>query len=219
VPPVSDSETVIKTLKAKYRIARNVFALCRLDVLEATDQQMKLLVGVLKKGDRQLTVGTQLILLNPGSMEFMATHIKSVEEANVYLCNPLKIDPIEERRQEARRDTDFTVYLGEQPLKAINGSYLGLTLQTEGAQSTLTNLAVDRVYALKVTYKQVEYVLDGVLRHLHYDWKTYHHTLGVHFPGLNQEQETVLRFLVDPNYTVPVAESQRVDTATGKISL
>jgi hypothetical protein len=210
----------IRTLKGKYRIARNVFVQCRLDVLEANDRQMLLHLGHKRKADTSVPVGTQIILLGPDNkLEQLTTTVKEVDENHLHTCTPLKREPIEERRQESRVPVDFKLWLATHELKAIDGNIRGFTLQAGGSHGALTSLVIEHVYEFRVAYKDVDYVFDGVLRHIHYDWNTYRHRLGVHFPGLSPEQETIFNLLIDPTYIVPLAESSSIDTSTGKISL
>jgi len=209
-----------KTVTAKYRIARNTYACCRLDILHSDEENAKVLVGVLLKGDRELPVGTQLIIpAADKTMENKTALVQNVDGEHVHLCTPFITQPIqEERRKEARIATNFKMLLKGHQLDAVEGAVDGITFQCNDSKNTLTNLVVGRPYEFKGTYKQVDYEFIGVLKHLHYDWKYYRHRLGVHFIEMDHEKETVLRFLINPDYKVPIAQSSTIDTSTGKIS-
>ena|GEM_PF-2936727 len=210
-----------KTVTAKYRIARNTYACCRLDILHSDEENAKVLVGVLLKGDRELPVGTQLIIpAADKNMEYQTALVQNVDAEHIHLCTPFITQPIqEERRKEVRIPTNFKMLLKGHQLDAVEGANEGVTFQCNDSKNTLTNLVVGRSYEFTGTYKQVDYEFTGVLKHLHYDWKYYRHRLGVQFIEMDQEKETVLRFLIDPDYKVPIAQSSTIDTSTGKISL
>jgi len=216
----ASSDKILKTLSAKYRISRNTYACCRLDILHSDDENAKVLVGVMLKGDRELPVGTQLIIPAEQSMEYKTALVQNVDGEHIHLCTPFITKPIgEERRKANRIPTNFKMLLKGHHLDAVEGAVDGITFQCNDSKNTLTNLVVGRSYEFTGTYKQVSYEFTGVLKHLHYDWKYYRHRLGVHFIDMDQEKETVLRFLIDPDYKVSIAQSSNIDTSTGKISL
>jgi hypothetical protein len=217
----ASSDKILKTLSAKYRISRNTYACCRLDILHSDEENAKVLVGVLLKGDRELPVGTQLIIpAADQNMEYKTALVQNVDGEHIHLCTPFITQPIkEERRKLPRYETNFKMMLKGHQLDAVEGTFQGITFQCNDSKNTLTNLLVGRTYDFKASYKQQDYEFPGTLIHLHYDWKYYRHRLGVHFKDLDEERETIMKFLVDPNYKIPIAQSSNIDPSSGKISL
>lgn len=237
-----------QTVNGKYRIARNVHASCRIDIMEEDADSLKLFLGVKKKADSTVVVGTRIFLDTPasksrsvirpqgGSKEdiecasVMVREVSQLDGKALLVCSGIQRETLSERRRLPRREVSFPVRLNEvaeaeesgkdygKPFIAIQGNTQGLTLQADNGQKTLTRLVIDRHYNFTVRHKEIDYTLPGTIRHIRYDWKDYRHCLGVSFAALTSEQEVVLNLLLDPSYSIPISTSQTIDTSQGKIS-
>jgi hypothetical protein len=223
-----------RTVDGRYRIARNVHASCRLDIMEEDADGVKLFLGVKKKGDSTVVVGTRIFLDSPEAKNVKVFQVKDVESQVVtvldvseldgkalHSCTGIQRETFPERRRQPRQKVSFPIRLeeaGNVQFTATQGNLRGLTLQATGGQKTLTRLVVDRQYTFTVRHKENDYALSGTIHHIRYDWKEYRHGLGISFAELTSEQEVVLSLLIDPNYTVPISTAQTIDTSQGKIS-
>jgi hypothetical protein len=239
--------TYTRVLKGKYRIARNVYATCRLDVLSADDQEMRLFLGLKQRGDTAAAVGTRIFLdatpLNqppersepsgaaPSELVCLSVTVREVRETEgrpLLVCSGIQRETLTDRRSEPRRPADFPLRLadGSAAFRVTEGNVHGLTLEAaepekgrdQAAGKPLLSLMVDRGYDFTVTHKETDYRLSGAIKHIHYDWKRYRHRLGVALSDLSDDQEIVLNRLLDPDYTVPISNRQTIDTSQGKIS-
>lgn len=239
---MSGAVTYLRVLKGKYRIARNVYAICRLDVLEADDREMRLFLGLKRRADTAVAVGTRVFMdatpLNRSehapqesselvSLSVTVREVREMDGKPLLICSCMQRETLADRRSEPRRATDFRLRLadGSADFKVTEGTVRGLTIEaavpekkpnTQG--KPLLSLMVDRDYAFTVTHKETDYPLLGTIRHIHYDWKSYRHRLGLSLSALTSEQEIILHRLLDPNYTIPISNRQTIDTSQGKIS-
>lgn len=226
--------SIPRTVDGRYRIARNVHASCRLDIMEEDADGLKLFLGVKKKGDSTVAVGTRIFLDIPAAKNVKVFQPKEIESESVTVlevseldgkallsCSAIQRESFADRRAQPRQKVSFPIRLEEAAnlqFMAVEGNLRGFSLQATGGQKTLTRLVVDRQYAFTVRHKEIDYTLPGTIHHIRYDWKEYRHGLGVSFSELTSEQEVVLNLLIDPNYTVPISTAQTIDTSQGKIS-
>jgi hypothetical protein len=223
----------LRTLRGKYRIAQNVFVCCILHIVEANDHEMQLFLGVKRRRDGQVPVGTRIFLdmepLNKikgekkQSTECLSITVKEVREMDgqqLLICSTLQKESITERRQKERISAEFSLRLADSGavFTVVDGTDRGLTLRYT-SNKPLISLLVDRTYEFIINYKETDYPLSGQIKHIHYDWKAFQHTIGVHFPEPGKEQEVILNLLLDPEYTVKISTNQTVDTSQGKVSI
>lgn len=224
---MSNTPTSLRILRGKYRITQNVYVACVLHVLEANDQDMRLFLGVKRRADTMIPVGTKIFLESDkdtsNGLVSLSTTVKELQVSNgkpLLVCAAIQKEAITDRRKgDERRPVDFPVVLaaGYAQFKAIHGSIQGLTLECNGPRA-LTSLVVNRRYQFSVHYKDNDYLFPAIIKHIHYDWKKYAHRIGIQFDGLSQEQSVVMNLLIDPEYTVQISTKQTVDTSQGKIS-
>lgn len=216
--------------KARYQITRNVFVNCYLDILEANSQEVRVLLGVKQRSDTLVPVGTRIYLntdtLNQptgGEFKTVSLTVLKIEEQgdrHVHVCGPISQDSLPERRKQARKAVEFPVLLvdSQTVFFAGNGTDESLGL-VYAAQKAILKLTVNQTYDFKLNCKGQDCVLKGLIRHIQYDWRTFQHRVGVHFPNLTKDERIILNLMVDPAYRVPLSDKQTVDTSTGKISL
>lgn len=215
--------------KAKYQITKNVFAACFLDILEADEEGARALLGVKQRSDTLAPPGTRIFFNvdsnreKSGEYPVFSMTVKAVEEREGQkrlLCTPIHKEIYPERRAQARRPLNFPVLLVDSQtlFQAESGASESLTL-TYMAQKAILKLTVNRTYDFKVNFKGEDCHLQGVVKHIHYDWRTFEHRVGIHFPQLGKDEQIMLNLMVDPNYVVPISENQTVDTSAGKVSL
>jgi hypothetical protein len=230
---MSSAPRTLRILRGKYRITRNVYACCTLDVLDANDHQMQLFLGLKKRGDSTMPVGTRIVLMGnnagkdpaapPASeAESYSVTVQELGEQDgkpLLICTPIQRETFPERRKLPRRPVLFPIKMvhNDALFSAIDGNERGLTLKYS-AQKALTALLVGNSYAFEVFHKDTHYTLSGEIKHIHYDWKYYEHLIGVHFPKLSKELLVVLNLLIDPDYKVQINSTQSIDTSAGKIS-
>ncbi len=223
------AEFASQTRKAKYQLNKNVFVSCYLDILEANAQAVRALVGVQQRFDTKVAVGTRIYFnaesTNQGQGDFHSfsvTVLKTEDDQGkqVHICTPISHEVQQNRREAERKPVNFPVLLVDSQtiFSAVNGTATSLSL-TYTAQKAMLKLTVNRPYGFKVNYKGEDCHLEGVIKHIHYDWRTFQHRVGVHFPKLQKDEQIILNLMVDPDYTVPISTKQTVDTSQGKISL
>lgn len=215
--------------KARYQITKNVFVSCYLDILDANNDEVRVLLGVKQRSDAHVPIGTR-IFFNADGMPtatgefhaFSVTVLKTEEQGDkrVHICTPISKTTQLNRRKQERKLVSFPVLLVDSQtlFLAVDGCPEGLAL-TYSAQKAILKLTVNNSYDFKVNCKGEDCHLQGIVRHIQYDWRTFQHRVGLHFPNLSKDEQIILNLMVDPAYKVPISENQTVDTSTGKISL
>ncbi len=221
-----------KTLRGKYQITKDIYVACYLDILEATDKEIKTFVGLKKRADTTLPTGTKIYfdaevinkinarrtnsfdifwiqVLGSGNLKGKALHI----------CSAINKETRPNLRKEERIEATFPLYLAGSgaEFKAVNGTVRGLTLLYEARKAVLS-LAVGHEYEFSVNYKDREYRLPAVIKHIQYDRREHEHQVGIQFAPLSQELETIVQLLLNPDYKIEISDRHTVDTAIGKIS-
>jgi hypothetical protein len=214
--------------KARYQITKNVFVHCYLQVLNANNQEVRLLLGVKHRSDTQVPIGTR-VFINPTGIhqedsQFSAFSVAvlSVEERKgqfIHICTPISRELSDNRRAQPRLSVDFPVLLVDSQtiFWATDGSPQGLGL-TYSAQRAILKLTLNGSYDFKLNCKGEDFTLSGVIKHIQYDWRTFQHRVGIHFPELTKDKLMFLSIMVDPDYIVPISNTQTVDSGVGKIS-
>lgn len=215
--------------KGRFQINKNVFAACYLDVMEANNQEVRLVLSAKKRGDQQVAIGTRIYLDLPTSPEAarsfdsVSVTVLKIEEKDhqfIHVCTPIQKSTHPERRQEPRKVVNFPVLLVDSQtlFSAVNGTSRGLALRY-AAQRAMLKLTIGQSYQFKFNCKGEDCNIRGVVKHIQYDWQTFEHQVGVYFPNMSKDEEIMLNLMVDPNYTVPISTRQTIDTGAGKISL
>lgn len=215
--------------KARYQITKNVFVSCFLDIIEANNQEVRAFLGIKHRSDGHVPIGTRIFLSQAegsasgnefSSFSVTVLKIDSQGDRQIHICTPIHKQTQANRRALTRKPVGFPVLLvdSQTVFFAVNGSAAGLELSCI-AQKAILKLTVNQVYQFKVNCKGEDCLLQGVVKHIQYDWRTFQHRVGVHFPALGKDEQIILNWLVDPDYKVPISQNQTIDTATGKISL
>lgn len=227
------SQMTTKTLRGKYQVTRNIFVTCYLDVLEATDKEIRTFLGLKKRSDTLVPVGTRIYfdaetinkinMRRSNSFDIFSISVQEVEDLNgkpLHVCTTIQKETLTNRRSTDRKEAQFPVRLkgSKASFLAQGGAAQGLTLHYT-ARRAMLSLTLNQSYEFLLNYKDMEYVLPGQIKHIQYDWKSHEHVVGVHFPSLGEEEDIVLNRLIDPSYTIDISGRQTIDTAEGKISV
>ncbi len=215
--------------KGRFQINKNVYAACYLDVIEANNQEVRLVLSTKKRGDHQVAIGTRIFMDVPTSQETaqpfdtLSVTVLKIEEKDqqfIHFCTPIQKASHPDRRQQPRKAVDFPVLLVDSQtlFLAVNGTPTGLTLRY-AAQRAMLKLTIGQTYQFKFNCKGEDCNIQGVVKHIQYDWQTFEHRVGVHFPNMSKDEQIMLNLMVDPNYVVPISTKQTIDTGAGKISL
>lgn len=222
-----------KTLRGKYQITKNIFVTCYLDILEATDKEIRTFLSLKKRTDTLVPVGTRIFfdvetinkinVRRQRDFDIFSITVQQLEDWNgkpLHVCTPIQKEARPNLREAERVSAEFPVLLegGTSEFIARSGTEKGLTLHYT-AKKAMLSLALGQQRDFKVTYKGEEYFLNGRVKHIQYDWKRHEHVVGVHFPNLKQEENIILNLLLDPHYTIDISAKQTIDTSAGKISL
>jgi hypothetical protein len=214
--------------KARYQITKNVFVHCYLQVLDANNQEVRLLLGVKHRSDTQVPLGTRIFIsaggMNIEGSQFSAYSVTvlNVEERDgifVHICTPISKELGDNRRAQPRLNVDFPVLLVDSQtlFVATDGTPQGLGL-TYTAQRAILKLTMNESYDFKFNCKGEDCSLRGVIKHIQYDWRTFQHRVGIHFQELRKDERMLLSIMVDPDYIVPISNTQTIDSSIGKIS-
>ena len=222
-----------RTLRGKYRLSKNIFVTCYVNVLEATDKEIRTFIGLKQRGDNEVTVGTQIFFdagpLNlvhfetDRTVELYSITVLKVEENEggmLHICTPIDKEVRPDLRARNRMVAEFPVRLADKDTEFVvkDGTSKGLALIYKEKRA-MASLIVNKSYDFTVTYKDHDYTIPADIKHIQYDWRSHRHMVGIHFPKVTQDQEIILNLLLDPDYTIPITDNQTVDTALGKISL
>jgi hypothetical protein len=223
-----------RSIKGKYQLKTNLYAACQLTMLRCDDSGVELHLGV--RADELTTVpaGTRIqfdigqlceYLKQPApgkeALSLAYVTVQTVGDARdpkKLLCSAIQWEHFEDRRRKPRQLVDFQVTnQANTRFMAMNATLEGMQLEYQSRQ-VIISLKLDQVEAFLIIYKGKPYPFQGRVKHIQYDWHHHHHRVGVEFSTLADEQQTILNFLVDPNYTVAIPEKQTVDVTYGKIS-
>lgn len=222
-----------RTLRGKYQLTKHVFVCCYLDILEATDQDISLFLGIKKRSDSLVPIGTRIFfnaeIINKinarrtNTFDEFSVRVLSIEDSGgkpLHKCSPIQKETRSDLRKEPRKAAHFQLQLKDAKTEfiAIDGTASGLTLHYK-AKKAMLSLKIGQAYEFMAAYKGVPYSLPGKIQHIQYDWRSHEHVIGVHFSGLSQEQQVILNLLIDPEYTIEIDDKQTVDTTAGKVSL
>lgn len=224
-----------KTLLGKYQIKENLFVACHLEVFDANDREFKTYIGIKRNADVIVPVGTK-IYLNADSINKIISRrsntfdvfyvvVKGLIEMNnrpLQICTPISKETHPELRREPRNDVQFSVSVetesGEDILfQAKSGTVGGLTLQYRSKHILLGGINLGNRYDFKMPYKGKEYFFNGKVQHIHYNWKTHEHMIGVSFDKLDSDHNTILNLLIDPNYKIDISHKETIDPRTGRV--
>jgi hypothetical protein len=221
-----------KPLRGKYQLAKNIFVTCYLDVLEATDQEIRTFIGLKKRGDATVPIGTRIIfdagvinrinVRRHGSLDIISIQVLKLEVMGgkpLHVCTAIQKGSRGDLREAERKEAEFPVFIEgkDAQFMASGGTTKGLSLHYTSKRAMLS-LTLNRTYDFRVNYKGSDYIFQGVIKHIQYDWKNHEHLIGVHFPTLGPDEEIILNLLLDPEYTIDISGRQTVDTSVGKIS-
>lgn len=224
----------MKTVKGRYQIAKNIYVFCFLNILEANSKEIKTFLGFKRRAKSLVPIGTRIFfsmeaMLSSApseghdSFEMYSIQVLQMEDMDgkpLHICSPIQKESRAQTRKQERREVNFPVNLvnSQAIFTALNGNNQGLTLQYTNNRAMLS-LVLNQSYEFSVQHKTDEATLVGVIKHIQYDWKSHQHVIGVHFPKLATREDTILNYLIDPNYKIEISNKQTVDTSSGKISL
>lgn len=206
---------------------------CHLNVLEATDHDMKTFLRVKGNTYTMVPIGTKIYLnadsinklnvLRQKDFDIFSITVQKIEEVNgkpLHICTTIHKETRAEMRGSERRDVHFPVSITNSSslFETLNGCSEGLSLLFKPNRA-MVSLSLDRSYQFSVQFREEDYFLDGNIRHIQYDWATHHHIIGVHFPNLTKDQEILLNRLIDPEYKINISTKSSIDSAAGKISI
>lgn len=219
-----------ESLKAKYQVKDNIFVTCSLDVIEATATGLKTQIGIRMPGDVFIPPGTRLYIISGTSSQtsskgeqerfyVVSQGIEVMDGVPVMACSPITRETIPNRRKQERLACQFSARmddLGQLKFTATLGSTLGLTLICHPSKR-LIGLVVGKQQELQVRYKDRDYPFSTEITHIHYDWQKCRHSVGVKFKDLTEQQEVIIKRLIDPEYTVEISQTALVDPEQARI--
>jgi hypothetical protein len=225
----------MRTIRGKFQIKPNIYVNCNLEVEDVDAKQFRVFVGIKRRADTALPVGT-ILYLNPETDklgdsdpltkggEFFHPFVKVLghqvyrDEDTVNICTPLQMEKHAELRQTPRLKAKFTTHIAQNPntvFQVKDGSVRGLGLLFQ-SRDAVNSLDLDTPYEFIVRHKGEDYALPAVIRHIQFNWKAYEHHMGLAFQNLTSTQETVIQILLDPDYEVALLDGE-IDAAAGKI--
>jgi hypothetical protein len=136
------------------------------------------------------------------------------------VCSTIHKETRPDMRQWERREVRFPVTITNSGsrFESLNGCSRGLSLLYKPNRA-MVSLSLEKIYPFSIHLKGEQYLFDGNIKHIQYDWDSHHHTIGVHFPHLSKDQEIVLNRLIDPEYKITISNKSTVDSSAGKISI
>jgi hypothetical protein len=209
-------------LAAKYLLQAQTYVNCFVSIESRSEEETLLLLGVKTPGDTQLPIGTQVFLRQDPSvlglkkMYFTVLGLTQKAGRLLHVTTPLCQEVLTDRRQHPRLQTRFQIQSGEQHYKSLNGSLGGLLLLYR-TQSTLLGLTVGQTGTYLLTHKGKDYPYPGRIVHIQYDWKGHQHLFGVGFDKLDDEQQTILNLVIDPDFKIDLSKKETIDASQGKI--
>jgi len=220
----------VPLINAKYQLRKNLFVWCQLELTTHSETSITTYVGVKGPGDTKLPIGTTLffdpvalsneIKPSSSSYDFVVAKVVAHEDvpgkkAPLHQCS-LTHQSRQNTRNLTRKPCQFSMTSGNLQLLVTNGSVEGLNLMLK-AETMLSSMTQGRQYPLTANFKNQNYTFNVVVQHIHYNWQTFHHQVGVQLLPLSKEEETVMNMLIDPNFKVEL-KTAAVDAASGKIS-
>jgi hypothetical protein len=213
-------------LAGKYQINRNTFIACRLDIVSATAEHVQLRVGIHKSGDTNVPKGTLIYLpsqvhtLNHQTeFETLSVLVHQVDEDGLHHCSAIQRQTHVDMRRAPRKAAEFPITVQEIPktrFKVVSGSTHGLTL-TYHASKLFIGLVLGNTYTLKTDYKADTLELPVKVTHIHYNWRTLNHHVGVQITTITAIQELMLNRLIDPSYEITIKAASTIDTDEARI--
>lgn len=233
MPVVFEEEVVKKarTLRGKYELKKNIAVSCYIDVQQATDQNMRLLIGVKKRGDNQVAVGTRIYLnaesinkinaRRSGSFDTFSTvvlDVKPYQGKVLHICSPIMRETTPDRRLQQRFDCDFHLSQAHSGInyRILNGSSSGAKLIYQDRRAVMS-LILGTQSNFQTAYKDRIYRFNGEVHHILYDWRRHTHEVGIIWRGLTSETETIWNLLINPEYSVDITSKHKIDGGEGKI--
>ncbi len=220
-----------ESLRVKYQVRKNLFVTCYLDVVDATAEGFKAQVGIRIPGDTVIPTGTKLYLahthednpLQEGNMfEMYYVTVKGVESLKgmpVQVCSAITKEKREDLREIERKDCYFEIRIAEVEegeYTAINGSIGGLTVMYQ-TDKRFSGLVLGSNYHFTAQYKNELLSVPSQITHIHYDWHTNQHLMGLKVLNLTRDQEVILNKLIDPAYTIEIKHKSLVDADEARI--
>ncbi len=233
MPVVFEEEVVKKprTLRGKYQLKKNIGVSCYLDVQGATDQGMQVHIGVKKRGDNRVAVGTRIFLnaesinkinaRRTGTIDIFSTTVTDVQLFQgkyLHVCTPIKRETVTDRREEPRYDCDFHLSQSHSRVnyRILNGSPSGAKLIYQDKKAVMS-LVLGSQTCFQTAYKDRLYQFNGLVHHILYDWRRHIHEVGIVWQGFTGETETIWNLLINPDYSVDLTGKHKVDGGEGKI--
>ncbi len=214
------------SLKAKYQVNKNLFVICYLDIIDATSEGFKAQIGIRVPGDTVIPVGTKLYLaLHPtrpfameeDDFETFYVLVQGVEIQHglpVQTCSPILRERRKNKRGIERRESHFEVKLQQiegRSFTAMNGTLRGLTLMYQ-ATGMFIGVVLGSTYQLDTAYKETPLSFPVRIAHIHYDWYSNQHLMGVRILEMSPREEPYFMRLIQPPPAGGYDQSASVDT-------
>ncbi len=212
-------------LNGKYQIKPNIFVDCLLNIIEATAQNVRVQVGIHTAGDTEVPPGTKLFLPSQkatGSFDILSIDAQSHEKQygrHVMICSPIHKETRAEQRKTERVTTDFAIQIQESEglnFKVFEGSLDGLGVSFE-ASKLFIGLMLDNEYTLEAHYKSEQITFPGKIIHMHYNWHTRQHRMGIQILEMTHQREIILERLLNPNLNLEIKQKATIDTEEARI--
>ncbi len=197
-----------------------------LDIVSATAEQVQLRVGIHKSGDTNVPKGTPVYLptqvhtaTSETEFETLSVIVTHIDDDGLHTCSAIQRQRHPDLRQSERKTAEFPITIQELPeirFKVVGGSPQGLTLSYR-ASKLFIGLVLGNTYTLKTEYKTDVLELPGKVTHIHYDWRTLEHQVGLQITNISAIQELMLNRLIDPNYEITIKAASTIDTEEARI--
>jgi len=216
-----------KVLKAKYQANKNLFVTCYLNVIEATSKEFKAQVGIRAAGDTIIPVGTKLYLIQEAGLaeedtdpELFFVVVEGIELDGglpIQVCSPICRENRQDERKKDRQACNFEVLIDGMSFEqctAVNASMKGLGLKLK-ASKIYGGLVLDNICQLSIPMKNEEPIsLPIRIAHIHYNWQTYEHFLGVQIMQASTQDSERFYQLLNPlskdNQVTTIDEQARI---------
>jgi hypothetical protein len=223
---------MLKKLLGKYQIKPNIYVICTVDVIDANETQLVAALGTRRSGDTVVPVGTRLFFNADSLNKITAKHSNTFEVISVtvkaqakdqgnpvLVCTPIQKETRGDLRQTPRQAAVFPIRLqGHETKMLVNaGSLMGLSIIYPSTRPVL-NLRIDQEINAIITHKEREFIYKGLIKHIHYDWKTHQHKVGLALTEMDEDSRVILNLMLDPAYKIDISHKESIDTSEGKIS-
>jgi hypothetical protein len=194
-----------------------------------------LFLGVKRNADVVVPVGTK-IYLNADSINKITARrsnvfdvfyvvVRGVADHNgrpLHMCSALIKESHPDMRRTPRTPVDFPASVEMESGEAVqftakNATLEGLTLISKSQYVLLGGIHLGASHDFKIAYKGKDYFFNGKVCHIHYNWKTHEHIIGITFTGLTSDQEIIMNLLIDPEYRIDISHKETIDPLTGRI--